>query len=408
MEEMNRTDKTLGLDRRFPTLAEILGKQKITEVFHELIQSGRDAGPLFHQAESDLHYLNRRLHVQTLRHAYKHQLLDKTLFLQAVYEIYIVALLASASGKIQLHVPTKGSQNCDFRVQIHGCEIYGDVKTRYDKFPFNTSPVKDDSGEELYLVSRATVDPHVAQGGPHPELDKPIPESTELRQRIEKALAQLPETRPNLIVLGLVDKFAAFETTKQDLEAVILGDCRDRFFRDRFGRGQHVADRLGNGVFDDPVYGDQITSIAWVCLKRSRQGLIRCSGIFFNPNAKHNLSTQVEVTLERLFDREKSLAKELERIIETLKRNYKPEKIILFGSLAHGEVKEGSDIDLAVIKDTDKRPLDRCLEVARVAQPSLAVNFVVYTPKEFRQQQEAGSFFVVEEILQRGHVLYEQ
>ena len=48
---MNKTDKTLGLARKFRTLTEILGKQNITEVFHELIQSGKDAGPLFHQAE---------------------------------------------------------------------------------------------------------------------------------------------------------------------------------------------------------------------------------------------------------------------------------------------------------------------------------------------------------------------
>ncbi|MDZ7262577.1 MAG: nucleotidyltransferase domain-containing protein [candidate division KSB1 bacterium] len=44
----------------------------------------------------------------------------------------------------------------------------------------------------------------------------------------------------------------------------------------------------------------------------------------------------------------------LDRVIECLKR-YEPEKIILFGSYARGEVDESSDVDFVVIKKTDKR-----------------------------------------------------
>ena len=144
-----------------------------------------------------------------------------------------------------------------------------------------------------------------------------------------------------------------------------------------------------------------------MCLKRSRQGLIRRSGIFFNPNATHNLPEDVTNALEQTFDREKILNRELKRIVVKLQSDYQPERIILFGSLAQGKVKEGSDIDLAIIKDTKKRPLDRCLEVASICQPSLAVNFIVYTPEEFRRQKEAGNFFIVEEILKQGQALHE-
>jgi predicted nucleotidyltransferase len=136
--------------------------------------------------------------------------------------------------------------------------------------------------------------------------------------------------------------------------------------------------------------------------------MMRRSGIFFNPNAKYALPGEIEVMLERLFDREKSLHRELETIVENLKKDYQPEKIILFGSLAQGNVKEGSDIDLTIIKKTDKRPLDRCLEVATITQPSVAVNFLVYTPEEFEKERKAGNFFVVDEILKEGRVLYER
>lgn len=42
---------------------------------------------------------------------------------------------------------------------------------------------------------------------------------------------------------------------------------------------------------------------------------------------------------------------DIESIISAIKRNIKPEKIILFGSRAKGSYKKGSDIDIAIVKD---------------------------------------------------------
>lgn len=58
-------------------------------------------------------------------------------------------------------------------------------------------------------------------------------------------------------------------------------------------------------------------------------------------------------TVER---RKKLLEEELSRIVGLLKRDYEPEKIILFGSLAEGDMHEWSDIDLLLIKKTTTRP----------------------------------------------------
>lgn len=60
--------------------------------------------------------------------------------------------------------------------------------------------------------------------------------------------------------------------------------------------------------------------------------------------------------------RKKMLEEELSRIIEVLKKEYNPEMIVLFGSLADGNVHEWSDIDLLVVKKTTKRPIERSLE----------------------------------------------
>lgn len=49
-------------------------------------------------------------------------------------------------------------------------------------------------------------------------------------------------------------------------------------------------------------------------------------------------------------------------ILPIIIKKYKPEKIILFGSLATGKVHEWSDIDLAIIKETPLNYFERLLE----------------------------------------------
>jgi predicted nucleotidyltransferase len=404
------TDATVGtnnnreLAARLPTLTRIVGTKNLNSTCLELAKKGKDWAALFCQAESDLIYLSRhkRLSDGTLRRAYRRQL-NAGQFVESMYEIYTASLVASVSDEIQLHVPTKGQSNSDFRITIRGYNIYGEVKTRHDTFPFNASPIKDASGEDLYISSRATVDFHVAERPPHPEIDKFTPESTEIRQRIEEALGQLPEASPNLIVIGFISDYDSPHKIKKELEDALTGDSY--YVNKSYGP---MLSRHPNGIFSDGRYGKSITSVAWLALKRSSRGMVRRSGIFFNPNSACTLPNEVELVLEQLFDRETVLKKELERIVEKLKSDYNPEKIILFGSLSQGKVKEASDIDLAIIKETDKRPLDRSLEVARIAQPILGVNFLVYTPREFQREQEANNFFVVDEILKRGRVLYER
>lgn len=105
--------------------------------------------------------------------------------------------------------------------------------------------------------------------------------------------------------------------------------------------------------------------------------------------------------------RKKLLEEELSRIVELLKKNYEPEKIILFGSLAEGDIHEWSDIDLLIVKKTTKRPLDRILETSRLIKPTIGIDLFVYTPDEFASlRQEKFSFLTT--IARKGKVLYEK
>lgn len=105
--------------------------------------------------------------------------------------------------------------------------------------------------------------------------------------------------------------------------------------------------------------------------------------------------------------RKKLLEEELKRIVEILKRDYTTEKIILFGSLADGNVHEWSDIDLLIIKETTNRPIERMQEVCRLINPRVGIDLFIYTPEEFDALiREKISFLI--KVTKRGKLLYEK
>lgn len=101
---------------------------------------------------------------------------------------------------------------------------------------------------------------------------------------------------------------------------------------------------------------------------------------------------------------------EIKRVVAILQEQYKPDKIILFGSCSRDDFSEDSDIDLLIVKETSERPVDRLREVyALVYSPDhyLALDPLVYTPGELAQRLASGDFFV-QEIMHEGKVLYER
>ncbi len=94
------------------------------------------------------------------------------------------------------------------------------------------------------------------------------------------------------------------------------------------------------------------------------------------------------------------------RVVECF-RDLHPERIILFGSAARGEVDQWSDVDLIVVMQTEKRFLDR-LEGAylRWTLP-VAVDILVYTPEEYQTMLDEENP-LVREAITHGIVLYEK
>ena len=96
----------------------------------------------------------------------------------------------------------------------------------------------------------------------------------------------------------------------------------------------------------------------------------------------------------------------IKKIAEQIGKRYKPEKVILFGSYAHGTHTEHSDIDLLVIKNTRASRVERFVQVKRlIYDPQLRIP-VVYTPAEIKKRLKMGDDFL-NDILREGKVLYE-
>ena len=105
--------------------------------------------------------------------------------------------------------------------------------------------------------------------------------------------------------------------------------------------------------------------------------------------------------------RKNLLNMELKRIVTQIIKRYRPEKIILFGSLAEDKIHQWSDLDLLIIKKTNKRIIGRRMQVYRIAKPKVGLDLFIYTPQEIKMFLRENSSFIAE-ILEQGEILYEK
>jgi predicted nucleotidyltransferase len=107
-----------------------------------------------------------------------------------------------------------------------------------------------------------------------------------------------------------------------------------------------------------------------------------------------------EVSMEKT-----QILKEIDNIKAQLIEKYKPEKIILFGSVMWGEG-EINDIDLLIIKaNTPYYGIDRIRELDRLIERNIAADMLVYRPEEVRERLAMGDPFL-KKIFKEGKVLY--
>lgn len=142
----------------------------------------------------------------------------------------------------------------------------------------------------------------------------------------------------------------------------------------------------------------------------AEQGLVECRAAgtarLYKLNDRHALVTGI---LEPAFEKETSLladyAKELRELVKLPLVS-----IILFGSVARGEERAQSDVDLVLVTRTAKS-IDAAEDALDRATVSLATRYgnppqiLTFAREDFRKRARAGDG-LVSEILRTGRVLY--
>lgn len=95
----------------------------------------------------------------------------------------------------------------------------------------------------------------------------------------------------------------------------------------------------------------------------------------------------------------------LQQALDAIIPSSQPEKVILFGSVLSGEMHEGSDIDLLIVKKTRERVPDRIEQILQDLPDNLPVEPHVFTPQEIEERTALKDPFLLEAL--KGRILYE-
>ncbi len=96
----------------------------------------------------------------------------------------------------------------------------------------------------------------------------------------------------------------------------------------------------------------------------------------------------------------------IRKVCQRIADEFKPEKIILFGSYAYGKPTPDSDVDLLVVMPFDGGYFQQARKIRRQLNLALPLDLLVRTPEQVRYRLKIGDSFM-REILERGKVMYE-
>ncbi|HMV30145.1 MAG TPA: nucleotidyltransferase domain-containing protein [Anaerolineales bacterium] len=98
------------------------------------------------------------------------------------------------------------------------------------------------------------------------------------------------------------------------------------------------------------------------------------------------------------------------RAIQTFARKvakeFKPQKIILFGSYAYGKPTADSDVDVLIVMSFSGRNPEKATEIWMATKPKFPVDIMVRKPSELKKRLAMGDFFL-QDVVNMGKVLYE-
>jgi predicted nucleotidyltransferase len=96
---------------------------------------------------------------------------------------------------------------------------------------------------------------------------------------------------------------------------------------------------------------------------------------------------------------------EIKRYVTELAREFRPERVILFGSHAGGNATDDSDVDLLVIMNHRDDSTEQALKIRLRIPRKFPLDLLVRKPSEVRRRLAMRDTFL-SSILREGRVLY--
>jgi len=97
---------------------------------------------------------------------------------------------------------------------------------------------------------------------------------------------------------------------------------------------------------------------------------------------------------------------QIRRYARTLGRQFRPQRVLLFGSYARGQATEDSDVDMLVIMDHDKpRNVEQAIAIRLQTDSPFPMDLLVRRPAEVAERVAMNDTFI-RSVLEEGEVLY--
>ena len=98
---------------------------------------------------------------------------------------------------------------------------------------------------------------------------------------------------------------------------------------------------------------------------------------------------------------------DIEGAVQRIVHEFRPERVILFGSHAQGQPRVDSDVDLLVIMPFQGKPFWKSLDILNRIDPAFPMDLMARTPEDTRRRYDQGDP-LIRDALDHGRVLYER
>lgn len=99
-------------------------------------------------------------------------------------------------------------------------------------------------------------------------------------------------------------------------------------------------------------------------------------------------------------------ASQIQNISDQIRKEFAPQKIILFGSHSGGNPDVDSDVDLLVVMPFQGKPWRVAVDIRERIKTALPLDLLVRTPEQLQERLALHDSFITD-IVTHGKVLYE-